>query len=86
MDNLFYSFAESSNNWAFSAIINGLVDKDASYNIIYEAIMNHPSFVIFSDGKPEHKRKVITKMINHFEEREEYEKCSELLKIKNSII
>jgi len=85
MDSLFYSFA-GSNSWAFSAIINGLIDKDGSYNIIYDAIIKHPSYVILSDGEASHKIKVIDKIINHYEQKEEYEKCAALLNIKNSIL
>ena len=86
MDNLFNGFLYSSkSNWGFSAIINGLVDVDTTYNIVYEAVVNNPTYVIMSEADDEHKAKVITKMINHYEAKEDYEKCAELLKIKKSI-
>lgn len=88
MDNLFFgSFIDSNSpGWGFSAIINGLVDVETTYNIIYDAIIQHPSYVIFSKSDSDHKVKVLTKMIKHYEELEEYEKCANLLKIKKIIL
>lgn len=87
MDNLFFGgFVESNTpNWGFSAIINGLIDADTTFNIVYEAVINNPTFVILSEADPEHKVKVISKMISHFESKEDYEKCAELLRIKKAI-
>ena len=86
MDSFFFeNFRNTSSNWGFSAILNGLTDKNATYDIIYKAIMSHPSYVIFSEANTEHKNSVILKMIKHYESIEDYEKCSELLKIKNTI-
>jgi len=87
MDSFFFeNFRDTPSNWGFSAIINGLTDKNTTYNIIYEAIMNHPSYIIFSEAKTEHKVAVILKMINHYESREDYEKCAELLIIKKQLL
>lgn len=88
MDNLFFgSFIHSNNpGWGFSAIINGLVDVETTYNIIYDAIIEHPTYVVFSKSDSDHKVKVLNKMIKHYEELEEYEKCANLLKIKKIIL
>ncbi len=86
MDSLFFgNFRNIQNSWGFSAIINGLVDADTTYNIVYEAVVNNPAYVIFSDSSPEHKRSILSKMIKHYELKEDYEKCAELLRIKKSI-
>jgi len=87
MDNLFFGgFIESSRpNFGFISIINGLTDVDTTYNIIYEAVLNNPTYVILSEADTDHKIKVISKMIKHFEEKEDYEKCAELLRLKKAI-
>ena len=87
MDNLFFGgfMDPKQSNWAFSSVINGLVDEYTTYNIVYEAIMSNPSYVIFGNGEYDRKVRVIAKMIKYFEVREEYEKCIILLKIKKEL-
>lgn len=87
MDNLFFGgFTDpESHRWGFSAVLNGLTDKETTFNIVYEAVINNPTFVILSGGDTERKIKIITKMIKHFEGLEEYEKCSKLLRVKRAI-
>lgn len=87
MDNLFFGgFIDPDNyKWGFSAVLNGLTDKETTFNIVYEAVINNPSFVILSDGDTEKKLRILGKMIKHFEILEEYEKCSKLLNIKRAI-
>ena len=87
MDNLFFGgfMNPKQNNWGFSAVLNGLVDEATTYNIVYEAVMSNPGYVIFGDGDRDHKIRVISKMIKYFEVREEYEKCATLLRLKKEL-
>lgn len=87
MDNLFFGgFTDpDANRWGFSAVLNGLTDKETTFNIVYEAVINNPTFVILAGGDSERKIKILNKMIKHFESLEEYEKCSKLLKVKRAV-
>ena len=50
MDNLFFGgFIDPENyRWGFSAVLNGLTDKETTFYIVYEAVINNPSFFILS--------------------------------------
>jgi len=87
MDNLFFGgfIDPDSYRWGFSAVLNGLTDKDTTFNIVYEAITNNPTFAVLSEGDTERKLTILTKMITHFEELEEYEKCFKLLNVKRAV-
>lgn len=86
MDNTFFSFIDfGSSTWGFSAVLNGLVDENVTFNIVYEAIVGNPTYVILSESTKERKLKILNKMIKHFESLEEYEKCANLIRIKKEI-
>lgn len=87
MDNIFFNnFINYGNsNWGYISILNGLLDDESIYKVVYNAIMSRPSFVIMADSDPNKKIEILDNMIKFFESREEYEKCNELVKIKNCI-
>lgn len=62
-----------------------LRDKGAFFNILYDAINAHPSYVVLSDMTSERKLEIIGEIISYYEKREDYEKCASLLKIKKEI-
>jgi len=80
-DDIFGDNSINSMSFAMSKLIN----EDHFYNIVYEAIMRHPSYVILSDSNLERKAQIINNMIVFFEEKEDYEKCYELFIIKKEL-
>jgi len=74
---------EGINSLSFE--MSKLMNEDYFYNIVYEAVMSHPSYVIVANGNEERKLNVISNMIKFFEEKEDYEKCYDLLQIKKEI-
>jgi hypothetical protein len=87
MDNLFFGgfMDPDRSQWGFSAVLNGLTDKDSTFNIVYEAVINNPTYVILSDGDNDRKIQILNKMLRYFESMEEYEKCYKLLRVKKAI-
>lgn len=82
MDDIF--FGDRYRN-GYHAIINQQTNTEVAYSLIYDAIMEHPSYVIFSTGDPEGKCRVLESMIKYYESLEEYEKCANLLRIQKTI-
>jgi len=70
---------------SMSFAMSKLTDDDHFYNIVYEAIMRHPSYVILSESNMDRKVQIITNMIIFFEQKEDYEKCYELFNIKKEL-
>lgn len=73
------------NRKMFGNTIGDLIDRDTFYNAVYEAINQHPSYVILSDLEHDKKIKIIDDMIQFYVEREDYERCSRLQSIKNAL-
>ena len=48
---------------SMSFAMSKLTDDDHFYNIVYEAIMRHPSYVILSESNMDRKVQIITNMI-----------------------
>ena len=87
MDNIFFgnSIDFGKSNWGFSAVLNGLLDKNSTFDVVYHAIVANPKYVIAIDGDKDRKIRIIDKMIQHYESLEEYEKCNNLLRIKKEL-
>jgi len=60
-------------------------EPDAFYDLIYEAIAEDPSRAIDEGSIAEKKTKALDKMIDHYLEREEYERCALLHDLKKKI-
>jgi hypothetical protein len=60
-------------------------EPDAFYDLIYEAIAEDPSRAIDEGSIAEKKIKALDKMIDHYLEREEYERCALLHDLKKKI-
>lgn len=71
----------------FYAAIEGLIvnNKSAFFNALYNAIMEHPAYVVLSDMPKERKDEILEDMLKHYESTEDYEKCSRLLAMKKSL-
>lgn len=80
-DDIFNEDGINSLSFAMSSLMN----EDHFYNIVYEAIMRHPSYVIVSESNGSRKIQIIGNMIKYFEEKEDYEKCYDLLNIKKEL-
>jgi len=72
----------------FYAAIEGLLvnNKSVFFSVLYNAMMEHPAYVLLSDMPRERKFEIIEDMITYYEQQEAYEKCSNLVKMKNSIV
>ena len=72
----------------FYAAIEGLLvnNKSVFFSVLYNAMMEHPAYVLLSDMPKERKFEIIEDMIAYYEQQEAYEKCSNLVKMKNSIV
>ena len=84
---MFINLYSHNNNLHFYNILASLIftHKNQFYQALYEAISKHPNYVILSDLEPEKKIKVLESMIQYYETKESYEKCSVLLNIKKEI-
>lgn len=60
-------------------------DPDSFYDLIYGAIIEDPGLYISEGSIPEKKIQALDKMIQHYLEREEYERCGLLHELKNKI-
>lgn len=75
------------NNKDFYASIEGLFvnNKSMFFYVLYNAMMEHPAYVLLSDMPKERKFEILEDMLVHYELNESYEKCAELIKMKNNI-
>jgi hypothetical protein len=71
----------------FYAAIEGLIvnNKSVFFSVLYNAMMEHPAYVLLSDMPKERKYEILGDMLKYYEEHEAYEKCANLAKMKNSI-
>ncbi len=71
--------------------INRLLDEiqrrdfSAYMGMCYESMITYPEQVIGLNLPPESKRATMDRIIQHFADRDEFEKCNELNKIKREI-
>lgn len=68
-------------------IIQGLMvnNKAQFYVMLYHAMLEHPSYVILSDMPLERKLEILNRMMLHYEEREDYEKCAQLKSMQQQV-
>ena len=60
-------------------------DPDAFYDLIYDAIAEDPTRAIDEGSFADRKVFALDKMINHYLEKEEYERCALLHDLKKKI-
>jgi hypothetical protein len=68
-------------------IIEGLMvnNKAQFFAMLYQAMLEHPSYVILSDMPLERKLEILNRMMLHYEEREDYEKCAQLKEMQQQV-
>ena len=71
----------------FYAAIEGLLvnNKSMFFTVLYNAMMEHPAYVLLSDMPKERKFEILEEMLEYYEGLEAYEKCANLVKMKDSI-
>ena len=71
----------------FYAAIEGLLvsNKSVFFQVLYNAIMEHPTYVILSDMPIDRKYEILEDMLKYYETHEDYEKCAKLFKMKISL-
>ena len=62
-----------------------LTNRDLFFTTLYNAIINHPTYVVVSDIPLTRKVEIINEMISYYERREDYEKCANLMKVKKEV-
>jgi hypothetical protein len=68
-------------------IIQGLMvsNKSHFFALLYQAMIEHPSYVILSDMPIDRKFNLLDEMMEYYESHEDYEKCAKLLKIQKEV-
>ncbi len=74
-------------NSKWDIIIEGLMVNNRStfFAALYQAMMEHPSYVILSDMPTDRKLKILSNMLSYYEEKEDYEKCQKLLEMQQQV-
>lgn len=85
MNNYFGKDRGFQNRW--DIIIDGLMvnNKSRFFTALYQAMMEHPTYIILSDMSYSHKLDILSNMLNFYEEREDFEKCANLFKIQQQL-
>lgn len=85
MNNYFGKDRDSRKKW--DIIIEGLMvnNKSRFFAVLYQAMMEHPAYVILSDMTQERKLEILNSMLNFYEQREDFEKCTDLFKIQQQL-
>ena len=60
-------------------------DLDSYYNLVFESITGFPEDAIEDDSPKKNKVAALNKLIDYFEQKEEYERCHELKKLLDRI-
>jgi len=86
-DDMFMNFYNTSNNSLFHASIASLIytHRDQFYEALYQAIHKNTSYVVLSELEQDKKINIINGIIEYYEAKEAYEKCAELIDVKNKI-
>ena len=68
-------------------IIEGLMvnNRSAFFAALYQAMMEHPTYVILSDMPKERKTEILTNMLSYYEEKAASEKCAKLLEMQQQV-
>jgi hypothetical protein len=78
---------DTNNRIPWEVIIGRLMcnNKAAFFQVLFNALSKHPSYIIVSDMEYNKKIGIINDMISFYEKKEAYEKCSVLISIKKEI-
>lgn len=81
----FHNTPESDDLWY--SLVNGLmlVNTENFFKAIYDAIQQHPTYVILSDFESDRKMFILEEMLKHYENKEDFEKCKVIFDIKKQV-
>lgn len=74
-------------NSRWDIIIEGLMvsNKSTFFTALYQAMMEHPAYVILSDMPADRKIELLGNMLKHYEDREDFEKCAKLYEMQQQL-
>ena len=74
-------------NSRWDIIIEGLMvsNKSHFFAALYQAMMEHPAYVILSDMPTDRKNELLSNMLKFYEEREDFEKCAKLYEMQQQL-
>lgn len=74
-------------NSRWDIIIEGLMvsNKSTFFTALYQAMMEHPAYVILSDMPADRKIELLDNMLKHYEDREDFEKCAKLYEMQQQV-
>ena len=81
----FHNTPESDDLWY--SLVNGLmlVNTENFFKAIFDAIQQHPTYVILSDFESDRKMFILEEMLKHYENKEDFEKCKVIFDIKKQV-
>lgn len=85
--NRFFRKNRRSSTSKWDIIIEGLMvsNKAHFFAALYQAMMEHPAYVILSDMPQERKLDILNNMLRFYEDREDFEKCANLFKMQQQL-
>ncbi len=74
-------------NSRWDIIIEGLMvsNKSTFFTALYQAMMEHPAYVILSDMPADRKIELLGNMLKYYEDREDFEKCAKLYEMQQQV-
>ena len=74
-------------NSRWDIIIEGLMvsNKSTFFTALYQAMMEHPAYVILSDMPADRKIELLGNMLKYYEDREDIEKCAKLYEMQQQV-
>lgn len=87
MNNSFFDKDKNEESGMWYNIVNNimLLNSDAFFRAVFDAMQNHPTYVILSDFESDRKIFIMDQMLKHYEEKEDFEKCKVIFEIKKQI-
>ena len=61
------------------------MSEERMMEMSYDLLINHAQSAVLHDAPAEDKVKAVNRVISHFENKEEYEKCAKLYEIKTQL-
>lgn len=86
MDNTYFQ-DNNRNDEMWYSLIDGamLLNSERFFKCVFDAIQKHPTYVILSDFETDRKMFILEKMLEHYESKEDFEKCKVIFDIKKQI-
>ena len=87
MNNSFFDKNRNEEGDMWYNIVNNimLLNSEAFFRAVFDAMQNHPTYVILSDFESDRKIYIMDQMLKHYEQKEDFEKCKVIFEIKKQI-